>query len=64
MDEIAKINIGDFEKKPDGSWVSVKNAAINTKNGLVITVPPGVPFRKGFTQFGGFDVVKALEEIS
>ncbi|MDY0187044.1 MAG: hypothetical protein RBR16_03870 [Syntrophus sp. (in: bacteria)] len=62
MDEIAKISVIDFEKKSDGSWVSLKNAAINTKGGLVITVPRGMPFKKGFTYFGGFDVVKALEE--
>ncbi|OPY15418.1 MAG: hypothetical protein A4E70_00090 [Syntrophus sp. PtaU1.Bin005] len=64
MDEIAKISVTDFEKKSDGSWVALNNAAINTKNGLVMTVPRGMPFKKGLTYFGGYDVVKALEEAS
>ncbi|OPY13971.1 MAG: hypothetical protein A4E66_00565 [Syntrophus sp. PtaB.Bin001] len=64
MDEVAKINVGDFERKPDGSWVSIKNSNINTKNGNVVSIQPGVTFKKGFKQFGGLDIVKALEESS
>jgi archaellum component FlaG (FlaF/FlaG flagellin family) len=64
MDEVVKINVGDFEKKPDGSWVTIKNSNINTKNGNTITLSPGMTFKKGFKQFGGLDIVKALEESS
>jgi hypothetical protein len=64
MDEISKINVGDYEKQADGSWVSVKNSSVNTKGGKVLTIPPGMIFRIGFPQFGGIDFVKALDEIS
>lgn len=64
MDEISKITIGDFEKKSDGSWVCIRNSDINTKAGKVIRIPPGMPFKKGFSYFGGFDVVAALEQVS
>ncbi|HNS79754.1 MAG TPA: hypothetical protein PKM17_13990 [Syntrophorhabdus sp.] len=63
MDEIAKIMIEDFEKKPDGSWVAVKNSDINTKSGKVIRIAPGMTFRKGTTLWG-IDVVNALDKIS
>jgi hypothetical protein len=63
MDEIAKIAVEEFEKKPDGSWVCVKNSDINTKLGRVIRVTPGHAFKKG-GKFAGLDVVKTLDEIS
>ncbi|OPY86668.1 MAG: hypothetical protein A4E72_01630 [Syntrophus sp. PtaU1.Bin208] len=64
MDEIAKINIGDFKKKEDGSWVTVNNSNISTKGGNMISLPRGMTFRPGVKQFGGIDIVKALDEIS
>lgn len=64
MGELAKVNIGDFEKQPDGSWVSVKISYVNTKGGTVIALEPGTIFRPGFKQFGGIDFVKELDEIS
>ena len=63
MDEIAKINIQEFEKKPDGSWVSIKNTDINTKSNKVIRISPGITFRKG-GRLWGLDVAKVLDEIS
>lgn len=64
MGEIAKINIGDFEKKPDGSWVVAKISYVNTKGGTVIALEPGTIFRPGFKQFGGIDFVRELDEFS
>lgn len=64
MDEIAKINVGDFEKKEDGSWVTVKNSNINTKGGNIISLSPGMTFRAGTRQFGGLEIAKTLEEMS
>jgi hypothetical protein len=63
MDEIAKITIQEFEKKPDGSWVCVKNSDIITKSGNVIRMTPGMTFRKG-AKLWGLDIAKALDEIS
>lgn len=63
MDDIVKIVVGDYEKKPDGSWVCVKNSDITTESGRIIRIAPGM----AFTQNGkpwGLDVVKALEEAS
>jgi hypothetical protein len=63
MDEITKIIIQEFEKKPDGSWVAVKNTDINTESGRVIRITPGMTFKKG-GKLWGLDVAKALDEIS
>jgi len=63
MDEITKIIIQEFEKKPDGSWVAVKNTDINTKSGRVIRIAPGMTFKKD-GKLWGLDVAKALDEIS
>lgn len=63
MDEIAKIMIEEFEKKPDGSWVCIKNSDIVTTAGKVIRITPGMTFRKGSTPWG-FDIAKALDEFS
>jgi hypothetical protein len=62
MDEITKIVIEDFEKKPDGSWVVIQNSDIITRGGNVIRLTPGIPFRKG-RELWGFDVAKTLDEI-
>jgi hypothetical protein len=63
MDEIIKIAIEEFEKKPDGSWVCVKNADIGTKSQRVIRIAPGMLFRKG-VMFCGVDIAEALDKIS
>ena len=63
MDVIKKINIGEYEKKPDGSWVCVKVADINTQSGLIIRVGPGFTFKKGI-KYWGFDIPKVLDELS
>jgi hypothetical protein len=63
MDEIAKIIIDEFEKKPDGSWVCVKNADVSTKLQRVIRITPGMTFRKG-VKFFGVDIAEALDKIS
>lgn len=63
MDEIAKIAIDEFEKKPDGSWVCVKNSDVTTKLGRVIRVAPGTTFKKGGT-LSGIDFVEALNKVS
>ena len=63
IEEVAKIAVEEFQKKPDGSWVCVKNADITTKSGRVIRVAPGTTFNKG-GKVSGLDVVKALDEIS
>jgi len=63
MDEITKIAVEEFEKKPDGSWVCVKNSDVNTKLGRVIRVTPGMTFRQGGS-LSGVDVAKALDAIS
>ncbi len=62
MEEVAKIAVEEFEKKPDGSWVCVKNADINTKTGRVIRLAPGMIFRKGVT-FQGIDIAEVLDKI-
>jgi uncharacterized LabA/DUF88 family protein len=63
MTEIAKIMIEEFEKKPDGSWVCVKNSDITTKSREVIRITPGMTFRKG-VKLWGLDVAEALDKIS
>lgn len=63
MDEIVKITLEEFEKKPDGSWVCVKNSDIGTKSQRIIRIPPGMFFKKGYT-FCGVDVAEALDRIS
>ncbi len=63
MEEITKISIEEFEKKPDGSWVCIKNADINTKSNKIFRISPGIIFKKGVTVWG-LDVVKTLDEIS
>lgn len=63
MDEITKIAIDEFEKKPDGTWVSIKTSDVLTKDGGVIRIPPGMTFKKG-TKFVGFDLAKLLDEVS
>ncbi len=63
MDEITKISVDEFEKKSDGSWVSIKNSDIQTKTGKVIRISPGVPFKKG-TIMWGIDVADALDRLT
>ncbi|HOW55588.1 MAG TPA: hypothetical protein PLR60_13160 [Syntrophorhabdaceae bacterium] len=63
MDEIVKIAIDEYEKKPDGSWVCVKNSDVTTKTGKVIRIAPGTAFSKGRT-FLGLDIAEALDKIS
>lgn len=63
MDEIIKIIIEEFEKKPDGSWVAVKNSDISTESGRIIRIAPGMTFRKGISTWG-LDVAKTLDEKS
>lgn len=60
MDEIAKVTPGDFEKKPDGSWVCVKNSDIVTTSQDIIRIKPGMTFRKD-GRLWGLDVAGALE---
>jgi len=62
MDEIAKIVVEDFEKKPDGSWVSLKNSDIVTKSQAAFRVPPGMTFRKG-GRLWGLNIVEALDGV-
>ncbi len=62
-DEISKIAVGDFEKKPDGSWVCVKNSDITAKSGKIMRIAPTTTFKKG-GRFLGFDIVEALEKAS
>lgn len=62
-DEIAKVNLKEFEKKPDGSWVSVQNSDITMKSGKIIRIPPGATFRKG-TKFVGVDMADQLDKAS
>ncbi len=63
MDEITKIAIGDFEKKPDGSWVVVNNSDIITKAGNVIRLTPGIIFKKG-RKLWELDIVEVLDKAS
>jgi hypothetical protein len=63
MEEIAKVAIEEFQRKPDGSWICVKNSDITTKSGRVIRVAPGTTFRKG-GRLSGLDVAQALDELS
>ena len=63
MDEITKIAIEEFEKKPDGSWVCVANSDITMKTGKIIRVAPGTVFRKG-TMFVGINMVEELDKFS
>lgn len=63
MTEIAKIMVEEFEKKPDGSWVCVKNSDITTKSQEVIRITPGMTFRKG-VKLWGLDVADALDKMS
>jgi hypothetical protein len=62
-EEVAKVTIEEFEKKPDGSWVCIKNADITTKSGRVIRVTPGMTLRKG-GKISGLDIAKALDQVS
>jgi len=62
MDEIAKVNLKEFEKKPDGSWVCIQNSDITMKTGKIIRVAPGTVFRKG-TMFVGIDMAEALDKV-
>lgn len=61
MDEIVKIEIEEFERKPDDSWVCVKNSDIATKSQRVIRINPGMIFRKGH-KFWEFDIAEALDK--
>jgi hypothetical protein len=63
MDEITKIAIEEFEKKPDGSWVCVKNSDVATKLQRIIRLKPGMIFKKGLI-FCGVDIAEALDKIS
>jgi len=63
MDEITTINIGDFKKQPDGSWVVAKISDIITKEGSAIRLSPGMFFKQG-SKLWGFDLVKILDEMS
>jgi hypothetical protein len=63
MDEVTKIAVEEFEKKPDGSWVCVKNSDITTKSGRIIRVAPGTTLNKG-GKLSGIDVVGALDQFS
>lgn len=63
MDEITKIAIEDFEKKPDGSWVCVKNSDVQSKTGKVVRITPGLTFKKG-GKLSGLDIAEALDKIS
>lgn len=63
MDEITKIAIEEYEKKPDGSWVCVKNSDITTSTGRIIRIAPGTAFKPG-GKFLGLDVVETLDKIS
>lgn len=63
MDEITKIMIDEFEKRPDGSWACVRNSDITTKSQKVIRVTPGMTFKKGRTLWG-IDVADTLDKIS
>jgi len=63
MDEIVKIELKDYEKKADGSWITVNNSDIVTKAGSVIRIAPGMSFRPGVKPWG-FDVAQVLDEIS
>ena len=60
MEEAAKLAMDEFEKRPDGSWVCVKNSDITTKSGRVIRVAPGTIFKKG-ASLSGLDVAAALD---
>jgi len=62
VDEIVKIALEDFEKKPDGSWICVKNSDVTTKSQNIIRLKPGMTFRKG-GRLWGLDVAEALERI-
>lgn len=61
MDEISKIVIEGFAKKPDGSWVCVRSSDIVSKSGI-IRIPPGATFRRG-VKLWGLDIAKVLDEI-
>ncbi|HEX2966183.1 MAG TPA: hypothetical protein VHO84_10365 [Syntrophorhabdaceae bacterium] len=63
MDEITKIAVEDFEKKPDGSWMVSKNSDIITKAGNVIRLTPGIVLKKG-RKLWELDVVEVLEKVS
>ena len=63
MEEIAKIAVEEYERKPDGSWVCVKNSDITTKTGRIMRIAPGTIFRKGGT-FQGIDIAGTLDKIS
>ncbi len=63
VDEIAKIAVEEFERKPDGSWVCVKNSDVITNTQKVIRVTPGMMFKKG-GKLWGVDVAEALEKMS
>jgi len=63
MDEIVKIAIDEYEKKPDGSWISVATADVITKNGMAVRLSPGMVFKKGVT-FLGLDIAETLDKVS
>ena len=63
MDEITKLAVDEYEKKPDGSWVCVKNSDITTSTGRIIRIAPGTAFKPG-AKFLGLDVAGALDKIS
>ncbi len=63
MEEIIKIDIGEYKKNPDGSWICVKNSDIATKSNKLIRISPGTTFKKGVILWG-MDVAKTLDEIS
>ena len=63
MDEIVKIAVEEFEKKPDGSWTCVQNADVTTKLQRVFRITPGMTFKKG-VEFFGIDIAGALDKLS
>lgn len=63
MEEIAKISIDEYDRRPDGSWVCIKNSDITTQSNWVIGVSPGVIFQKNRRLFG-LNVADALDKIS
>ena len=63
MASVAKIATDCFEKKPDGSWVALKNSDIVTQEGGFIRISPGMTFKPG-RQLWGLDVVQVLENTN
>ncbi|MBP8626451.1 MAG: hypothetical protein KBE27_06695 [Syntrophorhabdaceae bacterium] len=64
MRNVSKVVVNDFEKKPDGSWVVVKNSDVFTDAGEMIRLAPGMTFVKGRKLWGGIDLAHVLDEVS